>query len=234
VLNTNYEFTEEDMIDEIENHPERFSPNVIMRPLFQELIVPNLAYIGGGGELAYWLERKSQFEHFGINFPMLIRRNSAMWVDKGSIKKMNKFGLNVNDLAGEIEALVKEFVRKNSEGELSLNAEKSALEAIFKDIATKTKKTDPTLVKTVWAEHAKQLKSLENLENRLLKAEKQKQEISINQIRGLKDRLFPGDGLTERKENFLQYYVRYGDSFFDVLKENLHPLEKGFVVVLDS
>ena len=233
ILNTEIEFSGSEIEIEIENHPERFSPNVIMRPLFQELILPNLAYIGGGGELAYWLERKAQFEHFGINFPMLIRRNSALWVDKGAIKKMEKFGLSIADLASEIEGLIKTYVKCNSEGELSLKTEKESLEVIFKDIAEKTKNIDLSLVKTVWAEHAKQIKSLNNLENRLMRTEKQKQETSIKQIRGLKEKLFPGNGLTERKENFLQYYVRYGDTFFDVLKEHLHPLEKGFVVIKD-
>jgi len=72
---------------EIDTHPEYFSPNVVMRPIYQEVVMPNLAYIGGGGELAYWLERKSQFAHFGVFYPMLIRRNSVMWLDKGTTKK---------------------------------------------------------------------------------------------------------------------------------------------------
>ncbi|MEM9991340.1 MAG: bacillithiol biosynthesis cysteine-adding enzyme BshC, partial [Bacteroidota bacterium] len=76
VLNTEVVFSPEQMQAEIANYPERFSPNVVMRPIYQEVIFPNLAYVGGGGELAYWLERKSQFAHFGVPFPMLIRRNS--------------------------------------------------------------------------------------------------------------------------------------------------------------
>ncbi|MEL6355877.1 MAG: bacillithiol biosynthesis cysteine-adding enzyme BshC [Bacteroidota bacterium] len=70
VLNTSHRFSQEELEAELEQHPEFFSPNVVMRPLFQEYIFPNLAYIGGGGELAYWLERKEQFAHFGLNFPM--------------------------------------------------------------------------------------------------------------------------------------------------------------------
>ncbi len=234
VLNSDFTFSKAEMENEIENHPERFSPNVIMRPIYQESILPNLAYIGGGGEIAYWLERKAQFEHFGINFPMLIRRNSAMWIDKGALKKLNKFKISLPELAGDIESLIKDYVKVNSEGELSLSVEKENLKLLFEGIAEKTKKIDATLVKTVLAEHAKQNKSLEQLERRLMKVEKQRFDVSINQIRNLKEKLFPKNGLTERKENFIQYYIKYGDTFFEVLKSNLHPLEKGFVVILDN
>ena len=87
VLNTDFQWnTQEDILNELENTPQYFSPNVVLRPLFQELVLPNLTYIGGGGELAYWLERKTQFEYFGVNFPMLIRRNSVLWLDKEVVK----------------------------------------------------------------------------------------------------------------------------------------------------
>jgi uncharacterized protein YllA (UPF0747 family) len=62
----------------LESNPEKFSPNVIMRPLYQEIILPNLCYIGGGGEIAYWLELKSFFEAVNITFPMLLVRNSVL------------------------------------------------------------------------------------------------------------------------------------------------------------
>ncbi|MFT5386154.1 MAG: bacillithiol biosynthesis cysteine-adding enzyme BshC, partial [Saprospiraceae bacterium] len=114
VLDTDFEFTKEELEAEIENHPERFSPNVITRPLFQEKILPNLAYIGGGGEIAYWLERKSQFKHFGINFPMLIRRDSVLWVDSNSIKKLDKLGLKINDLFQKEDEIIRKFVENQS------------------------------------------------------------------------------------------------------------------------
>ncbi len=230
VLNTALTFTKEEMEAEIENHPERFSPNVIMRPIYQELILPNRAYIGGGGELAYWLERKAQFAHFNLNFPMLIRRNSAMWIDSGSAKRMEKLGLSVNELWEGTEDLIKIYLRKNAEEEFHLTEEKSAFEPVFKKIAEKTEAVDPTLVKTVWAEHAKLLKSLEQLETRLVRAEKQKHDTALQQIRSLKEKLFPGNGLQERYDNFLAFYLRQGDAFFSLLKENFDPLEKKFVV----
>jgi bacillithiol biosynthesis cysteine-adding enzyme BshC len=231
VLNTDYGFTQEELLAELEAHPEFFSPNVIMRPLYQELVMPNLAYIGGGGELAYWLERKEQFAHFGLNFPMLIRRNSLLWLDSGTVKRMDKLDLSVADLFIETEALLKKFVNSQTDNELTIQEEKQQLEALFSSIAQKARDIDPTLAKAIEAEYTRQAKSVDNLEGRLMRAEKQKHENALNQIRKLKEKLFPGNGLQERYDNFLAFYVRYGRSFFDTLIEVLDPLADGFVVV---
>lgn len=231
VLNTDYKFSKEEIIQELEAHPERFSPNVIMRPLFQEKVLPNLAYIGGGGELAYWLERKEQFAHFGLNFPMLIRRSSLMWLDRGTVKKMNKLELSVNDLFIETEALLKQFVKSQSDNELTIAEEKQQLEQLFQSIAAKARDIDPTLAKAIEAEYTRQAKSVDNLEGRLMRAEKQKHETALNQIRNLKEKLFPNNGLQERYDNFLSFYQRQGRDFFNTLIDILDPLEQGFVVV---
>ena len=234
VLNSDLSFSREEMEAELEAHPERFSPNVIMRPLFQECILPNLAYIGGGGELAYWLERKAQFDHFKLNFPMLIRRNSALWIDKGSYNRMEKLDLSVEQLFTEVEALVKAYVREHTENELDLEEEKKQLSELFDSIAEKAKSVDPTLAKAVEAEYTRQAKTVDNLEGRLMRAEKQRYEIGINQLRSLKDKLFPNGGLQERYDNFLSFYLAKGDDFFDLLVEHLDPLEPGLVVFIDN
>lgn len=233
VLNTELAFTREAMLAELEAHPERFSPNVILRPLYQETILPNLAYIGGGGELAYWLERREQFAHYGIPYPVLIRRSSVLWIDRGTAGKMDKLDLRVADLFRDTEALIKDYVREQTENELSLTAEKEQLEVLFQSIAGKAREVDPTLEKAVLAEHARQLKAVENLEGRLMRAEKQRHDIAIGQLRALREKLFPGDGLQERHDNFLTLYTRYGDELFTTLIDTLDPLEPGFVVIID-
>jgi bacillithiol biosynthesis cysteine-adding enzyme BshC len=233
VLDTNIHFSRHSLIETIEKYPERFSPNVVMRPIYQELILPNLAYIGGGGELAYWLERKSQFEYFGLNYPMLIRRNSVQIIDKGSAKKMDKLGLNILDLFDDIESTIKSYVKKNTENELSLAEEKQQLATIFRSIKEKAGEIDPTLVKSTMAEATRQLNSLNQLEGKLMRAEKQRHDIAINQMRGLKEKLFPGNNLQERKDNFMNFYLKHGEAFFDMLKAELNPLNKGFIIIRD-
>lgn len=234
VLNTDLVFSTAEMEKELQAHPERFSPNVILRPLYQEFILPNLAYIGGGGEIAYWLERKSQFAHFGIPFPMLIRRNSVLWLDKASLDRMKKLNLEVGDLFEDVERLVRKYVETHAEGELSLEDQKKMLGVLFEEVVRKASVVDPTLEKAVLAEGAKQLKSLEGIEERLLKAEKQKRDTAINQLRGLINRLFPESGLQERYDNFIPYYIKYGKNYLDALKKSLHPLEEGYVVLAED
>lgn len=230
VLDSDIYFTPETLLLEMEYHPERFSPNVIMRPIYQELILPNLAYIGGGGELAYWLERKSQFRAFQIPFPMLIRRNSALWVDSGSVRKLEKLNLKVPDLLDDTDHIIRYFVEREAAEPLDLEEEKKFLQELFERIARHAEDVDPTLVGYVGSEGVKQLKSLEQIEGRLMRAEKQKHETAIKQLRSLKDKLFPSNGLQERQENFMGIYLKHGQTFFDLLEAELNPLETDFLI----
>ncbi len=233
ILGTDFSFSEVEMEAEIEAFPERFSPNVVLRPLYQETILPNLAYIGGGGEIAYWLERKTQFEHFKVNFPMLVRRNSVLWIDRGASQKMERLGISFQQIFQDTDLLVRQFIASQSVSTLDLKAETQELTQLFERVREKAVEVDPTLEKAVLAEAVKQIKVLEQLESRLVRAEKQKHETSVNQIRALREKLFPGNGLQERQDNFLNFYQKYGEAFFHTLKNHLHPLENGFLVIED-
>lgn len=234
VLNTKIEFTESSLLEEIDKHPEHFSPNVIMRPLYQESILPNLAYIGGGGELAYWIERKAQFEHFNVFYPMLLRRNSVLWLDKNTMQRVEKYGLTPLDLFGDTDLVVKQYLHKNASVNLNLQQEKAEITAIFDRIKALAHKIDTTLEATVAAENIKQSAVIDQLESRLLRAEKQKNEVVLNQIKALMQKAAPNGGLQERFENFLPYYVKYGTSFFDILIENLDPISTHFDVLSEE
>ena len=231
VLNSDLQFSEKELREEIRQHPERFSPNVVMRPLYEEVILPNLAYIGGGGEIAYWTERKRQFEEFGVNFPMLIRRNSALWVDKTSARKLEKLGLTVADLLDDEDTIIKKWLRNNADEELNLKQEKRELKELFDRVTERMRSVDPTLGKAAKAEAVSQLKALSQLEGRLIRAEKQKHETAVNQIRSVREKLFPGNGMQERYDNFLQFYLQYGRDYFSVLRESFDPLVGELVVI---
>ena len=233
VLNRDLTFSKEAMLTELRTHPERFSPNVILRPVFQEVLLPNLCYIGGGGELAYWMERMTQFDHFKVNFPMLMRRNSVMWIDSGTANKMDKLELSVTDIFKETEELIKAFVHDQSSETLSLAAEKTAIERTFDTVLEKATKINANLERPVNGEMTKILNALNKLEAKLISAEKKKYDTSVKQIRGLKDKLFPkyGLGLQERYDNFLPFYLKYGDDFIKTLVDALDPLNKDFLVL---
>jgi bacillithiol biosynthesis cysteine-adding enzyme BshC len=231
VLNTGFSFTESEILSELETHPERFSPNVVLRPLFQEIILPNLAYVGGGGELAYWLERRAFFELSGVHFPVLVRRHSVMWLEQDVVRKIEKAGFTAATFFGDTEALIREFILNHASGEVSLQDEITNLRQIYNMLAAKALVIDPTLEKAVRAEEVKAVSALEHWEGRLVRSEKQKHETTVNQIRSLKQKLFPNNGLQERTENFIPYLLKYGDGFVASLMEQFEPFDPGFLVL---
>lgn len=234
VLNSELVFTEKEILAELEEHPENFSPNVVLRPLYQEMILPNLAYVGGGGELAYWLERMALFQHFGVQFPMLVRRHSVLWLEREAVKKMGKLGLSPAQLFQDTDAIVRAYVEAHAEGEVDLGEEINKIKSLFERLAEKARSVDPTLEKAVLADATKAVGGLEQWQSRLVRAEKQKHEAGLNQIRTLKEKLFPGGGLQERSENFMPFYLKYGESFFDLLKENMEAFDPGFLVLQEE
>lgn len=233
VVGTGIHWTADSLDAELQAHPERFSPNVILRPLYQEWLLPNLAYVGGGGELAYWLQYKKLFEHFRTNFPVLVLRNSVMWLDRGASKKRKQLGLSYTDLFRDVEDLIKDYVASNTAHDISLHGEKESIRKAMDSMAAKAAAIDPTLERTALAEGQKLINGLEKLEAKLLKAEKQQHDQAVGQIRWLKDKLFPEGHLQERHENIAAFYLKYGPATFTTLKEALRPFEHEFVVVED-
>lgn len=202
INNTSLHFTEQEILVELENYPERFSPNVILRPLYQEVILPNLAYIGGGGEIAYWLELKTMFQKNQIPFPILQLRNSVLIVSEKQEKKRVKLNLNWSDLFSEQNTLIKNKTKELSTISFDFKKQKTFLKEQFNELRKIAAQTDKSFIGAVNAQEAKQLKGLEKLENRLLKAEQKKYNEQLLQIIELQNQLFPNQSLQERKLNF--------------------------------
>lgn len=226
INNTELGFNEIEILQELEEFPEKFSPNVILRPLFQEHILPNIAYIGGGGEIAYWLERKSQFEYFNVFFPCLIRRNSVFVVNKSLQKQMEKLNFNFSDFIAEEHEIIREYINRFDVDTAEIVEERKNIKFALESLAAKAGNVDQSLVPYVEAEGVKIIKSIDHIEQRMLKSIKQREEVNINQIKNIKEKLFPSNGLQERKDNFLQYVISDGFVIFDNLLKQLNPLEK--------
>ncbi|MBI2280179.1 MAG: bacillithiol biosynthesis cysteine-adding enzyme BshC [Bacteroidetes bacterium] len=231
VLNTSISFSEPDIMTELETHPESFSPNVALRPLYQEKILPNLAYIGGGGELAYWFQLKEMFDVNQISFPILVLRNSALIVDEGNKKRLDKMGISVKHLFGDTDLFINQFLKEGAEVVLDLKKEENEIALIFNEMITKAEKIDATLKPMISAELQKTLKIIRNIEGRLIKAEKQKEEVTINQFKNIKEKLFPKGSLQERQDNLILLFLLMGFDVIDQLMPQLNPLEEEFKVI---
>jgi bacillithiol biosynthesis cysteine-adding enzyme BshC len=224
VNHTDLVFTSDEMEKLILESPETFSPNVVLRPIYQEMILPNLAYVGGPAEVAYWLQLKPVFDHYDMAFPVLMPRNFSMIINKGSCNKLQKLGLDVQSFFAPLEDIKNNFVRQHADNEFNLDPEKSAIRDQFDRIKKKAIRIDQTLEGFIGAEENKTLKGLDNIEKRLKKSEEQKLDISINQITSLKDKLFPSGKLQERVENFLTFQLN-NPEFIDQLIQGLHPFD---------
>ena len=231
VHNTDLRFTEQEIKEELDQHPERFSPNVILRGLFQETILPNLAFVGGGGEMAYWLQLKDLFQHYKIVYPVLILRNSFLVVEKKWKEKIEKIGFTISELFQPLDQLMNEVVAKNSSNPVSLNGKFEKAEELFEQIRLQADSIDPTLSQHVAAIKARSFKVLQELEKKMLRAEKRKFSDQERQIGAIKAALFPGNGLQERKENFSLFYAKWGRGFIEALYKNSLALEQEFMIL---
>ena len=191
--------------------------------------MPNIAYIGGGAEVAYWMQLKNAFQQENIPFPILILRNSVLFMDDKQNQKRQALGFTINDLFLEEHQLQKKFVLNQKDAVVSLQDEMDAVENIYASITAKT--TDLGLQNNIKSQQQKQLKSFKQLEEKLLRIAKQKNESSLNQISKIKQQLFPDNSLQERYDNFIPFYLKGGDNFIEILKENLNPLNPNFVVL---
>jgi len=234
VLNSDISFSKDELLAEIKEHPENFSPNVVMRPLYQECILPNIAYVGGGAEVVYWLELKSNFDYYKVDFPILILRNSGLIVRKEYASKIAKMELEGADLFKDTDQIKKDWVKKHSDHNLTLTEEWRELSGIFEKIKLRSFKIDSTLAPSAEAVQARLKKAIDNLEKKLVKAEKGNYLNRLVQIEQIKNDLFPKDSLQERHENFGLFYVKWGQSFIDELVRNFEPLDFKFTVLTEN
>jgi bacillithiol biosynthesis cysteine-adding enzyme BshC len=232
VVNTDITFTKEALLEELKDHPERFSPNVVLRPLYQQYLLPNLAYVGGPGELAYWLEYKAMFDHHHILFPVLIPRNFALLMDEKTEQQFTKAGFSMPpDLFKDTEVLIKELVAKNTTAQLSLDEQQTKMATVFAEISERATAVDATLKAAVEAEFQKANNAIKNIESKIMRSEKQKQETGINQLKKIKEKFFPGEALQERYDNFIPYYLKYGDDFIGNLKAAFDPFDYRLMIL---
>jgi len=206
VNNTEIHFSEPEILELLKNSPEKFSPNVILRPLYQETILPNLAYIGGGGEIAYWLELKSNFNVQKVTFPILILRNSFVVATDKQIEKLDKLQISWSDLFLPQQELIHRKTKEISNFKIDFSPQKETLKIQFSELLKIAIQTDKSFIGAVKAQEAKQLKGLDNLEKRLLKAEKRVHSEKLERIIAVQNQLFTNGSLQERKNNFSEFY----------------------------
>jgi len=231
VLNTDMKFSKNDILKVVSDFPERFSPNVIMRPLYQEVILPNLCYIGGGGELAYWFQLKDYFNKANVSFPTLLLRNSVLIQTEKQAEKLQKLNISKEDIFLKRDTFINKKVREISNIDIDFSEQKEHLVQQFQNLYKLAEQTDKSFLGAVKAQEVKQLKGLDNLEKRLLNAQKRKLSDVVERMTEIQNELFPNKSLQERNTNFSEFYLEYGESLIPKLIKNLEPLKSEFAIL---
>ncbi len=234
IVNTELKFSKNIMLDLLEHQPERFSPNVVLRPVYQETILPNLAYIGGPGELAYWLQLKSVFDHHGVFYPMLVPRNNAIIISAKQLQKFEALGFTLEDVFKGEAKLTAAYTASLEEGNVNIDEEMQAIGKAFTSVGNKLSAVDQTLAGPVAAEHQKLVNSLDNLQKKMIAALKRKHEVSLNQIKSISQVIAPDRTPQERIKNFIPYYLKDGKQFIQTLKQNLEPFAEKLSVLVED
>ena len=234
VVDTDIRFTEEEVVKELHAHPDRFSPNVILRGVYQETILPSVAFIGGGGELAYWMELKNVFNEVKVHYPILQLRNSFIFMNEKQTTQWNSLGFSLQDVFKPLLELELDYVKNQTKENLALTNHITSLNNLYDSIQQDVIKIDTSL-----GDHAKNLsiqaqKKLAILEKKMIRAEKRKQKTSIDRIQAIKGSLFPKNSLQERVENFSEWVGAYGWDWVEAVMQNSTSLSPSFTIITIS
>ena len=223
--------TKDQLINEVNEHPEKFSPNVIMRPLYQEMILPNVCFVGGSSEIKYWIQLKTYFEKSRVLFPILTLRNSAFIVNSKISKSIEKSGLKMQNLFVSKEKILKDKISQLSKTNLNFDDLRKTLSNQFEYFKKISKETDKSFIGAISAQEKKQLNGLDNLEKKFYKSQKIKHQQEIKRVEQIYNYLYPGNIPQERVINFGNLYSELGDNLFKILIKNFKPFENKILVL---
>ncbi len=224
-------YSKNEILDLIDKEPELFSPNVIMRPLYQETVLPNVCYIGGPNELRYWIQLKTYFVNNKLQFPIIKLRNTAYVIDSKTFRKIKNSGVDIKHFFGELNDLINFKIDNISSLKVNFDSLRSNLSSQFDQLRLVSLKTDKSFIGALNAQEKKQKKGIDDLEKRLNKAEKKNYEAEIELIRSIFNYLHPKNIDQERYINFGNFYSRKGPSFINYIVEKISIKDDKILVI---
>ena len=231
IVDTDKKFTEEKILAELENYPEKFSPNALMRPVYQEKVLPNLAYIGGNAEIMYWLELKDFFSEINIPFPILIPRNSMLFIKEKTLGKIKKLDLKIEDFFQNFTKITNGKILENNFILKSLDEKENLLINNFSELKKLAETTEKSFGNMVKAEEVRQLKSFKRMKKRLLHAEKIKQKELLERLEKLFLNVHPAKTWQERIFNFSVFFADFGYSWLQSCLEEMEVEQSKLIIV---
>ncbi len=208
-------------VDRIRTQAYRFSPNVALRPLVQDSLLPTVAYVAGPGEVSYFAQFKSLYEWAGIPMPIIYPRASITILESREQRVMRKHGLELLDLLESVEVLLDRILVQGSRVDAAFVRAAAELARVAADLSPAVTAVDATLGRTADATRAAWVKELEKLRRRVIRAEKRKHDTLQMQLARSRQAVFPSGKLQERVLPAVYYLSKYGPKFLATLNDNL-------------
>ncbi len=218
------------LLEELHAHPERFSPNVVLRPVYQETILPNVAFIGGGGEVAYWLQLKRVFDAASVPYPALVLRQSVHWAGGAEVKLRKRAGVETEAMFAAPEMLLSRRMAEGGEGP-DLSEEQRALARLAEALKQKGAAADPTLAAAADSFAARAQAGLKRFGKKIFRAQKRRHADWFARVLRLHEAVRPTGSLQERTESFLDLYATQGPAAIKAILSATHPYGGQFVVL---
>lgn len=223
INNTSLEFTRESLEQELVNFPERFSPNAVLRPLYQEVILPNVAYIGGAAEVAYWLELKELFNSMQVTMPIVMMRNSVTFLPAKQLRNWLSLGLKKVQLFEQNDQLLQFIVQQECNVDALQQQTEQQLLKIFELLNSRNIDMNWHLSRSIESSKQKQLKLLQSMHKKIVRAEKRKLTEQQAIIQAVKEWVYPAGSLQERKMNLFFLLIQEPEDYISLLVNELDP-----------
>ena len=221
-----------ELINEIKNHPDRFSPNVFLRPVTQNFLLPAAAYVAGPGEIAYYAQTKEFYKGFDLEIPIILPRFSATIIESGIDRIFEKLPFNLKDYNQRIEDLETAYINQADTPDIEkiFGKWRHQIDEVSKSAIAEISDIDPTLKKTSEKAKAVFYTELDKLKGKLYRSVKDQDKTQLDRIRKIQTSIFPDGNLQEREVAFIYFMNKYGldiwDQFLEAFSDELPDSHK--------
>ena len=221
---TSEKISQAELLRRIASSPEQFSPNVLLRPVIEDYLLPTLAYTGGAAEAAYFAQAGAVYERLLGRITPIVPRFSATIVEPKAQRALERLEMTVTDAFAGPEALRQKLAAKNLPEDLQAAFEtaKKALQTNLAAIQEKLTRLDPTLVDAAETSGSKIQHQIEKLQTQAARAEAQRGDLITRKAQLLSDALYPDKGLQERAVGGIYFVARYGNELLHQIYDTIH------------
>ena len=221
-------YTAEGLAEEAVSSPHHFSPNVLLRPIVQDTLFPNICYVAGPSELAYLGQLREVYDHFGVPMPLIHPRASATLVDSAAARFITKYDVPLQDLQPQDESTLNRLLQSQLPPavEAAMNDADDTIKRAMRQVIDVIPAVDPTLAGAARTTLGKIEHEIRGLHNKLIHAAKKRDETLRRQFKRAQAQSFPHGHPQERTLAVVFFLNLYGSALIDRLLENL-PAELG-------